>query len=82
VGEAAELSHNLLVNNDYFGLALQDGSFTSTEDVIVGGAGGVAVIAAFADTTASLNRVTITGTSGPAVQSFECCGFTATVIGP
>jgi hypothetical protein len=82
VGESAELSENVLVNNHYFGIALQDGSFTSRDDVVFGGVGGVAVIAAFADTTATLDDVKIAGTSGAAVQEFECCGFTATVIGP
>lgn len=82
VGESAELSHNALVNNDYFGIAFQDGSFTSSKDLIVGGVAGVAVIAAFADTTAILDKVKIAGTSGAPVQTFECCGFTATVIGP
>jgi hypothetical protein len=81
VGEEAELSENLMVNNDYFGIALQDGTFTSRKDVVIGGVGGVAVIAGSVDTTASLDKVKIRGTSGPKVQEFECCGFTATVIG-
>ena len=42
---------NLLVGND-FGLALQDGEFTSRGDVVLGGGVGAAVIAFFADTTA------------------------------
>lgn len=80
VGESADLKNNLLVNNDYFGLALQDGTFTSKKDEITGGQGGVAVIAAFVDTTATLKNIKIAGTSGPPVQEFECCGFTATAI--
>jgi nitrous oxidase accessory protein NosD len=79
--EAAELSHNELLNNSYFGLALQDGSLTSSHDQILGGLGGVAVIAASADTTATLDHINISKNSGPAVQKFECCGFTATTIG-
>ncbi len=81
VGESAELSQNVLVSNDYFALALQDGAFTSRKDVIIGGGGGVAVIAAFADTTATLDHIKIAGTPGAPVQKFECCGFTATVVG-
>lgn len=81
VGESAEIRQNLIVHNDYFGIALQDGSFTVSKDVIVGGTGGVAVIAAFVDTEAVLDDITIAGTSGPPVQEFECCGFTATTIG-
>jgi hypothetical protein len=81
VANAVEISHNLFLNNDYFGIALQDGSFAVNGDIIVGGVGGVAVIAAFADTNAVLDNVHIAGTSGPAVQEFECCGFTATTTG-
>lgn len=81
VAEAAELSHNELLNNSYFGLALQDGSLRSSHDRILGGSGGVAVIAAFADTIATLDHIKISTTSGPAVQEFECCGFSATTIG-
>jgi len=81
VTDSAEISRNVLLNNRYFGMALQDGSFTVTRDRIQGGGGGVAVIAAAADTTAVLNRLKVVGTSGPTVQKFECCGFTATTIG-
>lgn len=79
VADAADVHHNLLVGNDHFGVALQDGTFEIHDNLITGGSGGVAVIAAFADTTAVLRHVAITGTSGPAVQELECCGFTATV---
>ena len=81
VGEEAALSQNVLWNNDYFGIAFQDGAFTSSRDLIVGGGGGVAVVAAFADTTGTLDRIKIVGTAGPKVQTFECCGFTAAVVG-
>ncbi|MGW1763989.1 right-handed parallel beta-helix repeat-containing protein [Streptomyces sp. NPDC002073] len=77
--DTAEISHNHLVDNTYFGMALQDGSFTATKDTIRGGTGGVAVVASAVNTTARLNRVRIGKTSGAAIQKFECCGFTATV---
>jgi nitrous oxidase accessory protein NosD len=80
VGGAAALDHNTLSNNSYFGLALQDGSFTASHDSISGGTGGVAVIASFVDTLAVLDHVKIARTSGAPVQEFECCGFTATAI--
>ena len=80
-GGAAEISENTLVDNDYFGIALQDGAFTVTKDQISGGVGGIAVIAMNVDTEAVLDDVQIAGTSGPAIQEFECCGFTATTIG-
>ena len=82
VFDAAEISGNLLLNNHYFGMALQDGSFTAQNDRIRGGVGGVAVIASAVDTVAALQNVRITATSGPPVQKFECCGFTATISGP
>ena len=70
-----------MVNNDYFGIALQDGEFTSTKDVIVGRQGEGAVVAAFADTTATLDDFKVIGTAGPKVQTFECCGFTVAIVG-
>ncbi|MGW4393030.1 right-handed parallel beta-helix repeat-containing protein [Streptomyces sp. NPDC004685] len=74
-----ETSHNTLIHNKYFGMALQDGTFTAVKDTIRGGVGGVAVIASAIDTTARLDHVKITKTSGDPTQKFECCGFTATV---
>jgi nitrous oxidase accessory protein NosD len=79
--DGVKLSHNVLLDSEYFGLALQDGTLTSEHDVITGGFGGVAIIAAFADTTATLAKVNIMHTSGTPIQRFECCGFTAAVIG-
>lgn len=77
--DAAEISHNKLIDNEFFGMALQDGTFTATKDTVRGGVGGVAAIASSVDTTARLNRVEIRKTSGEPIQTFECCGFTATV---
>ena len=79
VGEEAQIANNLLSNNDYFGIALQDGTFTLHGDRISGGHGGVAVVAASVDTHADLGDVVIQQISGPSFQLFECCGFTATV---
>ena len=79
-GDGVTMSHNVLRDNEYFGVAIQDGVLTSEHDVISGGFGGVAVIAAFADTTANLDKVNIKHTSGTPIQKFECCGFTASVI--
>ncbi|MCX5403979.1 right-handed parallel beta-helix repeat-containing protein [Streptomyces sp. NBC_00335] len=74
-----DTSHNTLIDNEYFGLALQDGTFTAVKDTVRGGVGGVAVIASAVDTTARLDHVKITKTSGDPIRKFECCGFTATV---
>lgn len=80
VSEAAEVSDNILMQNDLYGIALQDGSFTSNGGIILGGVGGVAAIAAFADTRAVLNGVKIGDTSGKPLRKFECCGFQATAV--
>ncbi|MCB5163919.1 right-handed parallel beta-helix repeat-containing protein [Streptomyces bambusae] len=74
-----ETSHNTFVDSTYYGIAFQDGTFTSVKDTIRGGAGGVAVIASSVDTTARLDRLKTTGLSGDRTRTFECCGFTATV---
>jgi hypothetical protein len=81
VSDTAVLDHNILLNNSYFGLALQDGSFRVSRDAILGGTGGVAVIASSVNTQAVLDHVTIAGTSAAPVQKFQCCGFTATTVG-
>ncbi|MFF4654703.1 nitrous oxide reductase family maturation protein NosD [Streptomyces sp. NPDC001381] len=77
--DTARISRNRMTGNAYFGMALQDGSFTAAKDVVRGGVGGVAVIASSVDTTARLNHVKITKTSGPRIRKFTCCGYTATV---
>jgi hypothetical protein len=76
--EAAAIHDNVLWNNDYFGIALQDGSFTVDGDNIRGGEGGVAVIAGFANAVADLHGVRISHTAGQHIQTFEQNGFTAT----
>ncbi|MFE5773288.1 right-handed parallel beta-helix repeat-containing protein [Streptomyces sp. NPDC056485] len=74
-----ETGGNILIDNEYFGLAFQDGTFTSVKDTIRGGGGGVAVVASETDTTARLKHVKITKVSGERTRTFNCCGFTATV---
>ncbi|MGW6143087.1 hypothetical protein ACWFRM_27975 [Streptomyces sp. NPDC055144] len=76
VGGSDSIGHNDITRSSYFGMALQDGSFTVRKDRIEG---GVAVVAASADTKALLDGVRIKRTSGAQVRIFECCGFTATV---
>lgn len=79
IGGSDTVGHNDITRSSYFGTALQDGSFTVRGDRIDGGVGGVAVVAASADTKAVLDGVRIGRTSGAPVRTFECCGFTATV---
>jgi hypothetical protein len=77
----ATIDHNLVVKNKTFGMELQDGDFAPRDDRIVGGISGVAVVAITADAHADLGGEKIFGTSGPPVQTGECCGFTATASG-
>ncbi|MCX4823208.1 right-handed parallel beta-helix repeat-containing protein [Streptomyces sp. NBC_01142] len=78
VGGAINIGRNDIQRSSYVGIALQDGSFTVRKDRIKGGVHGVAVVAASVDTNAVLDDVRITRTSAAPVQTFECCGFTAT----
>ncbi|MCJ1677640.1 right-handed parallel beta-helix repeat-containing protein [Streptomyces sp. APSN-46.1] len=77
-GGGIDIGHNDIQRSSYVGIALQDGSFTVRKDRIRGGVHGVAVVAASVDTHAVLDGVRITQTSGAPVETFECCGFTAT----
>ena len=77
--DGAQLSHNKLANNQFFGLQIDSGLVTSSHDDVSGGFGGVWVVAAFGNTAAILDKIRISGTSGAPIQTFECCGFTATV---
>ena len=84
LSEVDELSHNVMRDNEYFGLGLvgfTDGAFTVKGGEITGGDGGVWVVAAFVDTTVVLKNVAFSGQSGPAVEVLEDGGFTATVTG-
>lgn len=83
LGEADRISDNRMVDNDFFGLALFDGTFVVDGAQISGGGGGVWAIATSIDTNVVLNGVTFSGLSGPEIAKVECCGFTATVtVGP
>ncbi|MFJ8073099.1 right-handed parallel beta-helix repeat-containing protein [Streptomyces sp. NPDC096176] len=77
-GGGVDISHNNIRRNSYVGIALQDGSFTVRKDRIEGGVHGVAVVPKAVDTHAVLDGVRIGRTSGAPVQTFACCGFTAT----
>jgi hypothetical protein len=79
LGESDEISGNRMVDNDFFGLALVDGTFTIEGGQIRGGGGGVWVIADATDTNVTLDGVKIRKLSGPPIGKVECCGFTATV---
>ena len=84
LAEVDEISQNVMVDNDYFGLGLageDNGLFTVTGGEITGGGGGLWVAAVFMDVTVNLKKVAFTGLSGPAVEILEDGGFTGTVVG-
>ena len=74
-------SGNTLTNNRYFGAAIQDGDNALSNDSIVGGQVGVAVVADSEDTTGTLHNVSIQQTSVAPTQTISCCGFTAHLVG-
>ena len=84
LSEVDEISNNVMVDNDYFGIGLvglDSGSFTIDGATILGGGGGVWVAAVLADMTVTLDKVRFVALSGPEVEILEDGGFTATVIG-
>jgi Right handed beta helix region len=83
LSEADRISDNRMVDNEFFGMGLVDGTFLIEGAQIKGGGGGVWVVAQGADTDVELLDVTFTKLTGPEVETLECCGFTATVdFGP
>ena len=81
--ESDEISHNVAIDNDFFGIVLagvDTGQFTLEHERIQGGGGGISVVP-FVDMTVNLEQLKFSGLSGPAVEVLECVGATATVIG-
>jgi len=74
------ISGNHVSNNRFFGIAIQDGDGATSENTIMGGRVGIAVIAGTADTVGELQGDRITRASIAPVQEVECCEFTATAI--
>ena len=84
LSEVDEISQNVMIDNDYYGLGLVgvgDGRFRIDGGQITGSGGGVWVTAVLADMTVILNKVDFSGLSGSAVEILEDGGFTATVTG-
>jgi hypothetical protein len=83
LGESDEISNNLVVGSAFFGYALFNGTISVQGGHVLGGGGGVWLIADEADMTAHFSHVRFAGLSGPKVGKVECCGFTATAtFGP
>ena len=81
VGESVDcciVSGNTVMNNRYLGIGLFDGRFTTSENAITGGNVGVFIGAFASNTSAVLSGDQITGTLVAPIQTFQCCGFTAT----
>jgi parallel beta helix pectate lyase-like protein len=81
--ESDEISHNVAIDNDYFGIELigvDTGQFTLEHERVQGGGGGIWVVP-LVDMTVNLKNVKLSDLSGPAVELLECVGASATVIG-
>lgn len=74
------IHHNVLADNRFFGIVVQDGRNDFARDLIFGGQVGVGVIADFVDAAATLHRETILGVSVAPTREIECCGFEARVL--
>jgi len=79
LGESDDISDNVMVDSDFFGMALFDGTFVVDGGSVSGGGGGLWMIADGADTNVTLNGVAFSGLGGPTVDKVEREGFTATV---
>jgi hypothetical protein len=75
--DSGAFDRNVLWGNDYFDMTFQDGSFAPDGDRLAGPGGAVAVIASQVDSNVTLTRTRTVATRGAPVQSFACCGFTA-----
>ncbi|HXM94364.1 MAG TPA: right-handed parallel beta-helix repeat-containing protein [Candidatus Dormibacteraeota bacterium] len=71
---------NRLKNNRFFGLIIQDGDNTASENRISGGEVGIGVVADFVNVTGTLIDNHISKTSVKAIQELSCCGVKATAI--
>ena len=78
--DCCAISDNTLQDNRYFGIVIQDGDGTASDNTITGGQTGIGVVADSADTTGLLRGDHISGTSAAPVREIHCCGFTATAI--
>lgn len=71
------ISQNTLRNNDFFGIVIQDGDGTTSQNTITGGQVGIGVVATTVNTVGLLQGDVITNTSVKPTQEIECCGFDA-----
>jgi parallel beta-helix repeat protein len=74
------ISHNLLVDNRYFGDLIWDSNGSVNNDIISGGRVGVGVVAQSDNAALALHGVSITKTSVATTKTYSCCGHHATVV--
>jgi len=74
------ISQNTVESNRFFGIVIQDGDGTTSQNTIIGGQVGIGVVADAVDTAAVSRGDRIAGTTVAPVREIECCGFTATAI--
>jgi parallel beta-helix repeat protein len=73
------ISGNTLVDNNDYGIAIGDTDAVTKNNTISGGRVGIGVLAISQDTSELSKGDHISGVSDSATQTFECCGFHATV---
>lgn len=72
-----QTNDNILRNNRYFGLVIQDGNNTCSGNNITGGNFGIGVVAGSADTVATLRNNRITDTSDISIKEISAEGYSA-----
>jgi parallel beta-helix repeat protein len=78
--DCCKISGNILADNRYFGIVIQDGNGETRANTISGGQVGIGVVADAVDTIAVLRDDSITATTVAPVREIDCCGFTAAAI--
>jgi parallel beta-helix repeat protein len=78
--DCCTISENSLDHNRFFGIVIQDGDGTTSQNSITGGQIGIGVVADATDTEAVSRGDHITGTTVAPVREIQCCGFAATAI--
>jgi parallel beta-helix repeat protein len=71
---------NVVKDNRFFGLILQDGDNTVSDNKVSGGETGIGVVADFVNVTGTLVHNTITQTTLQPVLTQSCCGVQAIAI--
>jgi hypothetical protein len=73
------IRENVVRDNRFFGIIVQDGTGRVEENKISGGQVGIAVVAGTENSTGILKENKIQRTSVAPTKTIQCCGFTATI---